>query len=181
MKWDNDEVIAAAWAASMAAKKLKSEAGKFITELDPKKARNAIIAARGNIKEGKALFSRQGCVACHTTSEDQQPKGPYLGAAGKFPRDYLVEAIIDPGAVVAQGFQTTMFIMADGTTHLGFFTREEGGTIEQRNIAGITTTLASSNVTSQETLPKSMMPPGLFAPLTIKQAASLFDYLQSLK
>ncbi len=60
------------------------------------------MEGKGDPTRGKDLFTRQGCIACHTVSEDQPPKGPYLGNGGKFPREYLIEAILDPSRVVAQ-------------------------------------------------------------------------------
>jgi putative heme-binding domain-containing protein len=109
-------------------------------------------------------------------------KGPYLGSAGsKFTRDYLIESILAPNAVVAQGFQTELITMKNGSMHMGFVTREEDGKIDVRNIAGVLTTLEESEMTKRDHQATSMMPPGLAAGLTVAQFIDLIDYLGSLK
>lgn len=181
LKWDNVEIIAAAKLAAEAAAKTAAEGGKKVAELEVAEAAKLAVSTKGDAALGEQLFTRQGCIACHTVSEDQPLKGPYLGAAGKFPREYLVEAILEPSKVVAQGFQTTQFTMKDGAVHVGFVTSTDGDEVELRNVAGITTKLPKAEVKEQTLLPVSMMPPGLAGTLTVREFASLMDYLQSLK
>ena len=64
---------------------------------------------------------------------------------------------------------------------MGFVTDSEGDSIEVRNVAGITAKLSKADVKDQTLLPVSMMPPGLASTLTVREFASLIDYLQSLK
>ena len=109
-------------------------------------------------------------------------KGPYLGSAGsKFTRDYLVESVLNPNAVVSQGFQTTMITTKKGTPHMGFIVNEADGVIELRNIAGVATKIKRADVKEQKAMPQSMMPPGLAGALTLEQFNSLVDYMASLK
>ena len=55
-----------------------------------------VMTVKGDRNLGEQLFTRQGCVACHTTSLDQQPKGPYLGnIAQTYKRAELAENIIE--------------------------------------------------------------------------------------
>jgi putative heme-binding domain-containing protein len=124
----------------------------------------------------------QGCIACHAVDAAAVQKGPYLGAAGaKFQRNYLIESILAPDAVVAQGFQTAMFQMNDGTAKLGFVTKEEDGKIEVRDIAGQVSVINRADVKEEQHLPQSMMPPGLAGSLSTEDFTSLIEYLVSLK
>ena len=99
----------------------------------------------------------------------------------KFTRDYLVESIIDPNKAVAQGFQTSVFTLKDGATHMGFVTSEADGVVELRNISGGVVKLNRADVAKEDHLTQSMMPAGLAAGLSIGDFISLIDYLNSLK
>ena len=82
---------------------------------------------------------------------------------------------------MSQGFQTQWFELKNGTTLEGFVTGEKDGVVDLRNIAGIVQRVNRSNVTKSGTRTTSMMPEGLTAGLTVKEMASLLDYMQSLK
>ncbi|HEX5791022.1 MAG TPA: c-type cytochrome [Luteolibacter sp.] len=183
LHWDNDELIAAATRAKQATATTQG-AGKKVGELQPKEVMDLVMkgAGKGNIEEGKRLFTAQGCIACHAVDPAAVQKGPDLGTAGsKFTRDYLIESILNPNAVVAQGFQTTMLTTKDGQTQMGFITAEADGVIELRNIAGQATKIQRADVTNEQHLPQSMMPPGLAAGLTVEQLNDLVDFLGSMK
>lgn len=135
-----------------------------------------------NLATGKMLFTRQGCSACHTVSLDGLQKGPFLGDAGtKWKRKDLVQSILTPSAVVAQGFQTQWFELSSGKLVEGFVSAEVDGIIEVRNVAGIVAAVKRDEVVKQGSKTASMMPEGLAANLTAGEFASLIGYLESLK
>ena len=153
-----------------------------IVQLGHNEATALLLEARGDAALGSQLFARQACIACHTTSQDQPQKGPYLGDAGKkWKRADLIQSILKPSAVVSQGFQTQWFELKNGTTLEGFVTAETDGVVDLRNVAGIVQRVKRSDVAKSGTRTSSMMPEGLAAGLTIKEMASLLDYMQSLK
>ena len=153
-----------------------------IVQLGHNEATALLLQARGDAALGSLLFARQACIACHTTSQDQPQKGPYLGDAGKkWKRADLIQSILKPSAVVSQGFQTQWFELKNGTTLEGFVTGEKDGVVDLRNIAGIVQRVKRSDVAKSGTRTTSMMPEGLAAGLTVKEMASLLDYMQSLK
>ena len=186
IKDDNPQLTAAANRARDSIQKAiegkKATEGKRMAELTADQGLEVLLGASGNLEEGKELFTRQGCTACHAVSMKEVQKGPYLGdAGGKFTREYLIQAVLDPGAIIAQGFQTTQFEMNDGHSLLGFVTNMKDKVIEVRDIAGIVTKLNEDDIKSQSIQKISMMPPGLMASLSVAEAASLVDYLESLK
>jgi len=182
MKGDNIIQINAAKAALAAGKLAAASKGKKIAQLDAKVVANAVLKGRGNVKAGQKLFTQQGCVACHAVDLAAEQKGPYLGAAGaKFPREYLVDSILDPNKVVAQGFQTVVFQMKDDSEQMGFVTGEADGVVTLRNIAGQVSKIKRSDVRNERHLPQSMMPAGLAAGLTVEELTSLIEYLGTLK
>ena len=183
LTWDNGELIAAAKRAKEAIGS-QGHSGKKIAELPVPEVIQAVMqaAGKGDVAEGKRLFTSQGCIACHAVDPAAVQKGPDLGSAGsKFTRDYLVESILNPNAIVAQGFQTTLLTTKTGQVHMGFVVSEADGTIELRNIAGQANQIKRAEVASEQTLPQSMMPPGLAAGLTVEQLNALVDYLASMK
>ena len=140
------------------------------------------MTGKGDVATGQRLFTAQGCIACHSIDPKAEQKGPYLGAAGaKFTRDYLVDSILEPNKVVAQGFQTSMLSMKDGTAKMGFVTGEADGVVEIRDISGAVSKVKREEVKEETHMPQSMMPPGLAAGLTVDEFTSLVEYLMSLK
>lgn len=183
LNWDNDELIAAAKRAKAATSGSASD-GKRIAQFKAVEVMQYVMGSegKGDLAEGKRLYTAHGCIACHAVDPKAVQKGPYLGSAGtKFTRDYLVESILDPNAVVSQGFQTTLITTKKGASHMGFITNEADGVIELRNIAGVANQIKRAEVKDQKALPQSMMPPGLTGSLTLEQFNSLIDYLGSLK
>ncbi len=181
LKWDNGELVHAARAAK-AAVATAGGGGKKVAELPVAEVARAAMTGKGDIAAGELLYTRQGCVACHSVDPKAEQKGPYLGAAGaKFTRDYLIESILDPNKVVAQGFQTSLLGMKDGTARLGFVTGEADGIVEIRDIAGQLSKVKRADVSEETHLPNSMMPAGLAAGLTVGEFTSLIEYLVSLK
>jgi putative heme-binding domain-containing protein len=140
------------------------------------------MAAKGDAVIGEKLYIRQGCISCHTVDQKAVQKGPYLGSAGsKFTKDYLIQSILDPNAVVAQGFQTELVTMKDKSVHLGFVTREEDGVVDIRNIAGIVTQLKGGEIVKRDHQDNSMMPAGLAGALTVDGFNHLIAYLSSMR
>lgn len=155
--------------------------GQLVGELAAKEVAKAVLNMEGDLELGKNLFARQSCIACHSILPDEPQKGPYLGTAGNlFTREQLITHVIEPGAEVAQGFQTYRFQLKDGSGAFGFVTARDEERIEVRNVAGVKQIIRTADVTKEELLEASMMPPGLVNNLTLREFASLIDYLQSL-
>ena len=70
--------------------------------------------------------------------------------------------------------------MKDGSIHSGFVTSQQDGVIELRNTSGTTSTIQDSEVASKSISTVSAMPPGLHMSMSVKEFASLLDFLQSL-
>jgi putative heme-binding domain-containing protein len=178
---DNDDLIHAAQQAQHEVATSIS-VGKKVFEMPVQEVFQAAMTGRGDPGYGKQMFTRVGCVACHATDMNAEQKGPYLGSAGsKFTRDYLIDSVLDPNKVVAQGFQTSLFTLKDGSAMMGFVTAEADGIITVRDIAGQASQLKRANIAKEDHLPNSLMPPGLAGSLSVEEFTSLIDYLSSLK
>jgi putative heme-binding domain-containing protein len=178
---DNDKTIHAATAAKNAGS-LAAAAGRKVGEMTHEDVTRHAMENQGDIAAGERIYVSQGCLACHAVDQAAVQKGPYLGSSGaKFQRDYLIESILAPNAVVAQGFQTRVFQLTDGSMRMGFVTGEQDGVIELRDIAGQGSAIKRSDVKEESSLPQSMMPAGLGDSLSIEDFTSLIEYLVSLK
>jgi putative heme-binding domain-containing protein len=181
---DPDQAVAKA--AAGAARRLKIEAAE--TDQTPKVGTLAIadaiaaaVATGGEVALGEAVFARATCTACHTVSQDSAQKGPYLGnIADTYQRQQLAEAILEPNKTIAQGFQTNVLTLKDGTALAGFVTDEAGEHVSLRDIAAQEHTVKKADIAKRDTLPTSIMPPGLMHGFSVRELASLLDYLEAL-
>ena len=153
----------------------------WIATLGEKVATERAIKAKGNAKRGAKLFTSQACIVCHTTRDGQTPKGPHLADIGKrYKTRELIQSILNPNAILAQGFDTYSFTLKDNSVHLGFVTLESADTISIRNAAGVAAELPAKQIKKREKIPASSMPPGLVAGLTPEQLADLLAYLDTI-
>ena len=177
---------AVAEAAKKAAKTLKLEKKgqdktPLVGTLKPDEVVAAVLKTRGDVDLGKQIFTRQSCTTCHASSLEEPQKGPYLGNIAKtYSRGNLAESILDPGKTIAQGFATELFTLSEGPPQMGFVTFESADQVKTRNIAGQEFTWKTAEIVRRDKLPNSLMPPGLASNLTIREFASLLDYLESL-
>ncbi len=181
---DPDKAVASeakSVASKMKLEKKAKDTGPLIGTLQVKDVIAQVVKTKGDIALGEQIFTRNTCVACHTTSQDQPQKGPYLGnIAQTYKRPDLAENILDPNKTIAQGFATNVFTLKDGTVNVGFVVREGADKVTMRNVAAQESTYDVKDIAKRETLPTSIMPPGMVNNLTVREFASLLDYLESL-
>jgi len=168
-------------AKAMRLEKKTGPTGPLIGSMKNEEAVAQIMKTKGDPVLGEQVFTRVSCTTCHTTKESETQKGPYLGnIAQTYKRDELAMAILDPNKTIAQGFATNLITTKDGKSQMGFVTFESADKVTIRGITGEETSFAPSDITSREKPPMSMMPPGLAAGLTVREFASLLDYLEDL-
>jgi putative heme-binding domain-containing protein len=132
----------------------------------------------GDSNRGKAVFARANCAACHSGS---QAMGPDLsGVAGRFSRDDLFTAILQPSKDISPRYRTTQIETSDGRTYQGLIVYEAvDGLILQTGPAE-TVRLPGSKIESKRLTAISMMPPGLLDRLADSEIADLYSFLKSL-
>jgi putative heme-binding domain-containing protein len=130
---------------------------------------------------GEELFTRQACNTCHTVSSTEPLRGPFLGnIAATYKREELATAIVLPNKSLAQGFAGYHFVLKDGSEIDGFVVQESASRVTIRNVAAQELAIDVTEIATRAKLEKSLMPEGLAATLTLKELASLLDYLQGL-
>jgi putative heme-binding domain-containing protein len=141
----------------------------------------AVLKTHGQVKTGEELFTRQGCVNCHTVRADEPPRGPFLGnLAATYKRPELAENILIPSKTIAQGFVGNHFELKDGTEYDGFVTLEAADKVVIRNTAAQEIIIPVKDIAKRDKLAISIMPEGLVANLSVEEFASLLDYLEAL-
>jgi putative heme-binding domain-containing protein len=167
-------------AKAMRITKIEDKTPKILT-LKPDEVLAVVLTEKGDVALGEQIFTKATCVACHTVKETEAQKGPYLGnIAQTYKRLDLAQNILDPNKTIAQGFASEMVILKDGTSNMGFITLEGAEEIKMRNIASQEFTYKTADIAKRDKLPTSMMPPMLMNNFTVKEFASLLDYLESL-
>lgn len=140
-----------------------------------------VVAAKGDRGAGERLFNRLTCINCHTVRADEPPKGPFLGTiATTYKRRELAEAILQPSKTIAQGFATNVLALEDGRTLTGFVTREAADSVTLRDAEAKEVQVPTSQIVDRAKSATSVMPEGLVKGISLKEFASLLDYLESL-
>ena len=117
----------------------------------------------------------------YTVSPDEPLKGPCLGGiAARNSRAELIESIVRPGAIVAQGFATNTLATSDGVQHVGFVVREGSTDVVIRDLTGTETSIPKTRITSRAVVEGSVMPQGLADTLSLAELSALLAYLASL-
>ncbi|HEX7898895.1 MAG TPA: discoidin domain-containing protein [Planctomycetota bacterium] len=144
-------------------------------------AQAAVLKEPGDAALGAKLFQRQGCASCHTISPAEAPRGPMLlDIAKRYEKPVLIQSILKPNAVIAQGFESFIFGMSNGDRVVGFVTDEGAEDLTIRTAGGERQTLVKSRIEQRKKADLSMMPEGLVAALTPKELASLLAFLETL-
>ena len=145
----------------------------YIAKLKAELTPNALASASKG--RGRVVFN-QLCATCHTLYGEGAALGPDLTGSGRDNLDYLLENIVDPGAVVTADFRMTVVKLKDGRTLNGFIAARAGRTLTIKSMTE-SHTIERDDVSGLEELPQSMMPDGLLETLTEEQRRDLIAYL----
>ena len=134
----------------------------------------------GDVNRGRDIFYNHGsaqCLRCHKVNGYGADVGPDLSLMGKkYDRTYLLESIVDPGAVVAPGFGIVSLTTKSGEAHSGTYMGETTKEIRIKGPKGKTVAYKRSEV-------KELVPP--FSPMPpmhiLLKAAELRDVVAYLK
>ena len=93
-------------------------------------AGGAGAASAGDAARGRSLFDAR-CAACHRVNTRGGRLGPDLSRIGESRSgDALAQAIRDPGAAIARGFQAVTIVERDGTRVRGVLKNEDAFSIQ---------------------------------------------------
>ena len=99
------------------------------------------------------------CTRCHTLGGQGGNAGPVLdGIGARKDRRYLLESLVAPSAVIAEGFGATTIERKDGTPLTGFVTKDADGTLTIVDLAGQATDVPWADIASRTPIAASAMP-----------------------
>ena len=140
--------------------------------------------AGGDVAAGRKIFHENttaSCLRCHQVNGKGGEVGPNLSEVGKAkPTEYLLESIVNPNAVIAKGFDTVQFLLADGTMKAGIVREETADAFR------IVTPEAKELVIAKDDIDEtsaglSGMPADIAKQLSKRQIRDLVAYLGSLQ
>jgi putative membrane-bound dehydrogenase-like protein len=133
----------------------------------------------GDAERGQAVFNKASCAACHSGA---QALGPDLrGVAGRFSRDDLFTAIVQPSKDISPRYRTTLVATQDGKVYQGSVIYEAVDSLILQTGPATTVRLVNSQIAARRFTDTSLMPAGLLDKLTDREIADLYAYLKSLR
>jgi putative heme-binding domain-containing protein len=138
----------------------------------------ALDWSAGDGERGRAVFTKASCAACHSGA---QALGPDLrGVAGRFSRDDLFTAILQPSRDVSPRYRTTVVTTEDGKTYQGLVIYEAVDSLLLQTGPAATVRVVNKEIAERRTSDVSLMPVGLLDKLSDREIADLYAYLKGL-
>jgi len=132
---------------------------------------------KGKPSNGKQVITKVGCIGCHNIDRTSVVKGPDLTKLGDKTNTYLAEAIIKPGATIADSWVS--LTLKSGGSLMGTIVKEGKDSLIIHNIAGIPTEVNIDDIAKREP-GLNMMSLHLCDSLTLNEFADLVAYIQSM-
>ena len=141
---------------------------------------SSIVSLTGDTDEGKKIFIKN-CSACHNIGEQGIDIGPKLATIGtKFDKVALLDAILNPSAAIAFGFEAVMIKTKSGQAFYGFLL-SEGKTTVIKDMAGNQIVVDTDDIESKQQMKTSIMPDASSLGMDEQSLADLSSYLLDLK
>ncbi len=138
-----------------------------------------VLHLAGDAHAGAKTFfgDKTRCSSCHSFYGRGGDIGPDLSALStKYGRKELLEAILDPNAAIANGYDTWLFETTDGELIPGFLV-SEGDPLVLRDTSGQKHVLAASELVSRTRQKVSAMPADVAAGLSPQELCDLVEFL----
>lgn len=139
------------------------------------------IKASADPKKGEIIFRDINCMSCHAIGGAGGRIGSDVSSLGaNAPTDYIIESILNPSASIKDGFELNRIVRKDGSIVSGYFVQETSSEIVIRDVTGQEVSIPRSQVDVHETVPGSLMPPGLTSGLEREEFIDLVGFLSKL-
>ncbi len=146
------------------------------------KAWLARLDGPADAEAGRRIFFHPklaGCYRCHRVDGRGRDIGPDLSTIGQTERRHLLEAILQPSALVAPHYQAWHLETADGKTLTGMLLRTYLDEYTYLDPQGEQFKLNTRDITASRPVPTSIMPAGLQEVLADQELRDLLAYLSS--
>jgi len=135
---------------------------------------------QADLQAGKKLFM-QSCGSCHKMFGEGADIGPDLTGSNRQDPDYILLNVLEPSAEIQDAYRLVIITTMDGRTYTGNVVAESPRQITLKIAGQDPVQLNKSSIQNKEITDLSLMPPGLFEPLSNQEVVNLMAYLQSQK
>jgi quinoprotein glucose dehydrogenase len=140
--------------------------------------------AGGDAEAGRRVFfskTEAACLRCHKVKGEGGDVGPDLaGIGGKQTREYLLEAIVDPNKQIAQGYESVVLTLSNGTVVSGVVKGEDAKEVKLLTPDGKNVAVPKAKIDERQR-GKSAMPEDTVRHLTKRELRDVVEYLAGLK
>ncbi len=144
-----------------------------------------LLARKGDLKRGRSLFFSEGgarCASCHQVEGEGAEIGPDLSEIGnRYSKAEILKHIVEPSLLIEDQYVSWDFEMNDDFVYSGTKLSEDSTTVQLRDSTGKVISLNRKDILVGSRRSVSTMPTGLINAMTAEEAASLLDWLSSLK
>ncbi len=144
-----------------------------------------LVALDGDARRGQAVFFSEGaqCSSCHTLERGGSARGGEIGPdltliREKYGRPELFDAILNPSAGIAFGYDTWLFETTDGILHSGFLLAD-GADVVLKDTQGVRQVIPADEVENRFKQKLSTMPQGVALGLSTQELVDLVAFLSS--
>lgn len=147
-----------------------------------KQAGPRVVPAEASaIAEGKSLFGRSACAACHSVVDSIEFLGPNLAGIGKrMSREEILDDIQYPSKRIKPGMVGTRIELKNGQVLLGRIVQATEESVDIMLVGNKIETIKRSDIHVMKNHDKSLMYENLLKALKPEEIDHLLDYLQSL-
>jgi putative membrane-bound dehydrogenase-like protein len=143
-----------------------------------------LIKMPGDFGRGHLVWAKT-CAVCHRANNEGVNFGPDLSQIGsKLPKEALCEAILQPSAAIAFGYEGHILKLKDGGQVEGLIASQTADEVTVKTIGNggaILTPYKRSDILQIRDMKISIMPEGLQANMSTQDFVDLLEYLASLK
>ncbi len=143
-----------------------------------------LLRMRGDVSRGARVLARPEvvCITCHRINDKGADVGPALSEIGaKLGKDALYEAILDPSAGIAFGYEAWQITLKSGDDLVGIVKSETEDELILKDAKAIPIHIKKSDISSRRQLKTSLMPADLQKAMSTQDLVDLVEYLSSLK
>jgi putative heme-binding domain-containing protein len=138
-----------------------------------------LLALKGDAAGGKKVFfgAAAACSKCHLYEGEGGDVGPNLTEIRqKYDRAKILDAILNPSAEIAFGFETVLLLAADGAVFSGIVLAD-GDEVVLKEASGNQREIAAAKIRLRKKLDTSLMPDNAAVGLTPQELADVAAFL----
>jgi putative membrane-bound dehydrogenase-like protein len=137
-----------------------------------------LAKGKGDVARGKPLVTKL-CLNCHQLFGEGEKVGPDLSGVDRRNLDVLLQNVIDPSAIIREGYQQWVVSTTDGRILSGLLTESGPDSVVVTDAKAVRTPLQTKEIEAKKPADSSVMPEGVLDPLSDQELCDFFAYLRS--